>query len=479
VLGQMTAHTTPRPEARRRDSSLGIVIVIVALLTVFVSQALGQPTVVWSACVVVVGLLVWQRAGTVVTPALLPMAVLLVVAIFGYRSNEHPSTKTGSSYYIFVGQQLSESTFVLICTGAIAIGLGALITLPGPRGVSRIKVEIPAEWMSRLLVFSAVPTLLTVYSIGWGPLLDRAHYLVGGKGGLGSIASVLTLATAVIYGYLWSATRGGKRVASGLGAVALLLVFFALGSRRMALFPALFAIGYALHRRSRRSFYALIVVIAISTWLLRVPLYLRGGTSHGLIPYAHNLGSALTAPSAGSSITSITSSYPIIAATAYLSPHYPASWLLIELNPAPGHWAGWYNIAPTLGAGINNATPYSGIGELGSHGTVATVLVLGLTGMVLGYFERRIRHFAAAGRPFLGIAYLGLVGLFSIELVQYYLRTSYRPLYYIAAIDLVLLIAPGVIGIPRKRALFANTAPSNHPDQQPVQAARGHTSSGS
>lgn len=435
-----------------RDQILWAVLVTVLALGMGLGGVLGQsPTAMWLTGVTVTLILVRLRTGTLATPVTVPIVFLAVSAVAGEISNAHPGYRTGVSYNIFLSGSLSARTAGLMFFGAVALGIGSLITLPPPGSASlmgRMQIDISERWISRLALAVWVPALMILYSIGWSQLMERPNYLVGSKGGLYSIASSLSLPATVMFGFVFAASSGLRRALAAVGALVMLFEFFCLGSRRMALWTLLVAAGYALHRRNRRSLIILVVAGLFSIWLLRVPLYLRGSPVHGFQPYFSEIGPALTAQHSGNpALNNLVAGFPISGTTAYLQPKIPDSWVLIELNPLPGDLVGWYSIQHSLG--INSATPYSGMGELGNHGLVIASVVFGATGSLLGYFERRVRHLTMYGRQFVAVAYFGFVGLFSIQIVQYDLRSSYRILYYGLAIDVLLLAFPALIGLPR------------------------------
>jgi hypothetical protein len=437
----------------KESSSPAWAILILTAVIAFAGDVAGSPATMWLSGVVAVITLIRIRTGTLASPVVIPMLVFSVVGFAGYRANSNEIGRSGTSYYVYFDAATNTRTFGLMCFCAIVLGIGALFTLPGPINAPGLQLDMKLsdQWSKRLLILCWLTILLTFYEYGFATLKERTTYQVQvGGGGIISILSTLTLAAVIILGFLFASSGGSRKIASLVAAVLLLFIYFSLGSRRMAIWPMLFVAGYALSRRNRRAGVLLVVAAVVSIYLIRVPLYLRGSSTHGWLPYSHELGAAFTSQQVGNAaVDNIVTAYPIIGSTGYLAPAIPHHFLLTELDPLPGRLVGWYNIEPQLR--LNSATPYSTIGELGNHGYGVAAVILLITGAYLGFLQRRIRFFTESGRAVLAVVYLGFTGLFSIGALQYDMRSSYRSLYYLRAVDLVLLAAPGIVGLPRKR----------------------------
>jgi hypothetical protein len=188
---------------------------------------------------------------------------------------------------------------------------------------------------------------------------------------------------------------------------------------------------------------AIAVSALLSAAILPIPLYLRGGETHGLLPYLDALsGFDYSGVDWAVTLNNLLIAFPIAGFTAFGVDAIPLHNLWIGLNPLPGEWVGWYEISDSLN--LNRWTPYSMVGELANYGVVPLVVTWFIIGMALAALETRVSKYAEQGYPVFAIVVVGLAALFIIQSLQYTVRSSTRMLVYafivVAAAELVLYV---------------------------------------
>jgi hypothetical protein len=355
---------------------------------------------------------------------------------------------------------LVVSATALLVGGAVALALGRRpgrdhLSTPDPALSTGSALASPGR-RSVILAVATLPLVATVALDGTA-LLDRNEYLIGDDGSLAGATATVGMAGVVACGLLLAAERGGRRVLPALVALAYFAMFFALGSRQMALCPLLLAVGYHVAGPSRSSRIGLGAGLLTAVYLLPFPLFLRSVGANGLFPYLQALPDA-PAPLdvLTGSADNLLISFPLTGTTAFKVPQIPFSELLVELDPRPGSSTGWYDIVTSLR--INPDTPYSALGTLGNHGWTVVVVFWLITGAFLGYLHLRAQTLTALGSRGVALVLVALPLVFTLFSLQYNLRSSVRFLVYAAAIDIVwrlvlalraALRAPSSAEIPR------------------------------
>ena len=353
----------------------------------------------------------------------------------------------GGGARVRLTDEQTAATLQILVLAAACVLAGGLLTVALARRIDRpsaavLRFDVPPAAQAWLLFGAALPLVITVVSSG-SALFRRALYIETAvqDSGLAGIAGQLSIAAVIVLGYLLGTmkTLGGKTV-SLLLALSYLMVFFGIGSRRLALFPLLFALGYLVAKRSKLSAALFIVSIPVSLYLIRVALYLRGLGSHGVFPYIEALpGLETYAVGWDSILNNVLISFGIIGATAFQQAHISPEVFWISVNPISGEAAGWYVVASNLR--INIHTPFAGIGELANTGIGYLVGYCLVAGAILGIFDLQVQRFLRDGVPMLALATVGFTGLFVLYSIQYNLRPATRMLVYamVAAVAVEVL----------------------------------------
>jgi hypothetical protein len=350
-------------------------------------------------------------------------------------------------------EQTVATLQILVIAAACVLAAGLVVVLLA-RKIDRpsaavLKFSLSPQVQGWMLAGSTLPLLVTLVLTGEA-LFRRSLYIENAvqDSGLAGLAGQLSIAAVILLGYLLGSLRSpGSKLLAALIALGYLMAFFGSGSRRLAMFPLLLALGYLVARRTRLSMLLLIVSIPASLYLVRVALFLRGLPSHGVIPYLDALpGLEAYAVGWDSILNNVLISFGIIGATAFQQPWISPEVFAISVNPISGESAGWYDVAATLR--INVYTPYAGVGELANTGLPYLIGYFLVVGVILGFLDLQVQRFLRDGLPMLGLATVGLTGLFVLYSVQYNLRPATRMLIYAIVVALVVEV---VYRLMRKR----------------------------
>lgn len=351
----------------------------------------------------------------------------------------------GSSIVLDLPASAREATVALLLTAAMAFVAGAAImSLLAPQKVTMRNVRLTARAqdpriLGVLLLGSLLTLILLIGEVGAANLVSRDTYLAQTSGAtlLAGISGQLAVAAILILGFVTATSTGLQRLAALSLLMAYSTTFFALGTRRLALVPLVFALGIYGATFSRRAKLGVVAAALISLYMIRLPLFLRNQPEHGLMPYLGALPDFLDYSAGWDAVAvNILISFGTIGATAFTQNHFPLADLWMALNPLPGRFSGWYEVEPLHR--FSEFTPYATVGELGNLGWVALVVYFLFVGVAFGYLDRRVRWLLAHGHQYLGLGITGLAGLFVPFSLQYNMRTSSRFVLYALGADLAI-----------------------------------------
>ncbi|MEW1835872.1 hypothetical protein [Microbacterium sp. NPDC079995] len=396
----------------------------------------------------IVGLVLLRRdlQTPLLSPVWITVGVLSATGFFGYVLADKLEGLEGGGMTLRLTPEVRVETAILfaLSAGLIVVGAAAVVLLRRAGGHStslREGISFARGAERWILPLTLVPMVLVVGSLG-DRLVYRTVYLAGGaEMTLFGLGQQLAIAAAAVLGYVAanSASRS-IRIGTLLLLAAYIVVFLGMGSRRLALIPLCFAIGYAL-AKPRRALRAVIPTGLAAVLLLPLPLFFRDSAVHGLVPYASKLAEfSYFEVDWPETLNNVLIAFPTTGITAFGVAPIPLQNLVISLNPAPGGMAGWYDISRDMN--LNAWTPFSAVGELGNYGQPWLTLVWVGFGVVLGSLEMLVTRLLALRQPLFGIAIVGLSALFALQSIQYGLRLSSRMIVYAVLAGLVgLLIA--------------------------------------
>lgn len=381
-----------------------------------------------------------------VSPLLLVAVALLATAGFGAAFGRSVGADGGVSATLSLSDDETLRTALLLAVSATTLLIGGAVALAalGARARRDTRAQMAAllpeaggfsgDATTRLVVLgvSALPLVATV--VVQGPdLLDRSTYLIGEAGSAGGVVSMLGLAGAVGCGLVLGAERGARLLLPITLAAGYLVLFFALGSRRLALLPLLMAVGAHVARPSRATRIGLAAAVVAALVLLPIPLFVRGVGAHGLLPYLAALPDIFEQNDIlGGAADNLLLSFPLVGATAFQVAPLPLEYFFLQVNPLPGSMIGWYDVSDSLR--INLFTPYAGAGELANYGWGVVVGFWFVVGAFLATLDHRIGVLLDAGRRGVALVLTALPLVFTILMLQYNLRSGVRMLIYSAAV---------------------------------------------
>lgn len=399
--------------------------------------------------------------------ALVPMAYVAMAIGGGLAYGKVQNAPNGASIVLDLNGLGTDRTVIILLVSASCVALGGLafLALSGKLSARNLRPQLPppSAGLRKLVLLVALVVLLAlVGGEGFSSLLDRPIYIADhvDANGLLTLGSTLATPSILALGYVLAASAPRTRWAPTALFLLFIVTAFSLGSRQLALFPVVFTIGTLLTGGRKRWKYVLLAAMCgVSLVLIHLSLYLRIQNEHGLLPYLGSLGAYSTNEIPPSAVgRNLLTPFAVVAYSAF-GPNFPGRDFWVSINPAPGGWAGWYEIASSHR--LNYFTPMAGIGELRNYGWSKLILFMLVTGAVLGYFEGRLAAMALAGRNLIGMAYIGLAAIFAFVSLSYNLRSSTRYLYYGLAIDLVFRFALVLL----RRRSDRGTRPDSHESQ--------------
>lgn len=369
------------------------------------------------------------------SPVTISTLVFYLIGMFGYLLRDLLYSARGSGASISIalseGEALETLRLVMFFTSIVIVVAGLIVgsrvdSNSSMRGLSWSAAPPPAF----VIWLTVIPLVVMLFDVGVGNVLQRNYYLVGEAGTvLGGIGGPLVTATVLVVGYAYGSSRGFSRVAAVAIFIAYVGLLLSFGSRRFALAPLLFALGVFLASNNRKTRFGVLGGAIVSVILLPLPLIFRDLPAHGLLPYLAAVGGLnILETNWLGVLNNVLVSFGIIAVTAFSGERFGWSDLGMAANPFPGEAIGWYSEVQRFL--LNPFTPVAGIGEIGNVGWVAVVAFGCGLGIVLGWIELAVRRRILSGSYVYSALLIGMSFLFSLQMVQYTLRSAMRLLVY-------------------------------------------------
>lgn len=377
----------------------------------------------------------WPWAATVVT-------TLNFVGVTGYLSYRSIAAVAQVSARLPDSNSLYLDSAAIFAVGSLGFWLGGLAVQSGRhrnpvKGTSAYIKSVPTV---AVLTIGLCVALATIAAYTPSALVRRPFYLAAY--GPHILVSASSMATPVAVALL--AFTAQDRSRSGLarfGCWTILgmqvVVLFALGTRMIAMLPVILFMGRGFQRSARWRTIAVGVITGVMTlFLLQLPLSLRSNGEAGLAPFSAEFRAdpaAVLTPNVGALAGNVLFAVPL-AGTVHLraAGNLPAGYLSSTLSPLPGVMTDWSIVRQSLS--LNRSTPYSGLGELAALG-MGWLLAFGVAiSAALGWLSRACSGLPPRIRFMVILAGHGMVALFSLDLLQYNLRSGMRLIWYLAAL---------------------------------------------
>lgn len=296
-----------------------------------------------------------------------------------------------------------------------------------------LKYEIPNSFYPLIHTLLAIIVFLCAFSYG-NKIFFRENYLIEKNTTFITLMKLLSFVAILVLGLIYRK----RKILSIVYFFIIITIAIGTGSRQAVIYSIVYTL--LIYMSSKTKFIDKIVLsfnVLLSFILLSYLMTLRSLEFHGLHPYILSLFDDSEKLTASMSFNIYyTFIFGIFVSAKTLAENLPVwSNIWISLNPLPGKWVGWYEIANNLRANIY--APYSANGEVFTMGKIVTFIFFTLTGIILSYFEFRIRSFFSKGNRIFGFLIALFCVLFIVFSFEYNLRASIRYLYYAFFIILI------------------------------------------
>ena len=317
-----------------------------------------------------------------------------------------------------VSEFISAASFFFTVTISYIFGvLLAKFFIKNKYSALHFNFSIPSYFECILVV---LPAFFLVSAYGMDNLMYRGEYIpenIQAFKFLGKVTSMIIL--------LFLHNMFKSRLAISFVYLMYFLIFLSYGTRMMAVLPLCYFISYSYFSSKKAGLLRLVMAIALSLLLGALALQVRRLGFHGLLPYLNNIFEyGINFDLLMVSVNYLTSfSYSL---TAYLNSniHYNVNDFYISIHPLSGSDVGWRQHSELLR--VNKYVPYNAISELASMGGGVLSSYFLIAGFCLKYVEIK-----ASKLGLVGIAFSFCVCvLFTMECLQYNLRSATRILYY-------------------------------------------------
>jgi len=288
--------------------------------------------------------------------------------------------------------------------------------------------------------FWAAGACIALTVVGYGPatLWYSEQYLKQEDMLANIVASMLSLASALVLGSTAARGSAGQKRLAFLFEGIILVLMAAISTRRLALLPVLFCVGGLVAQPASRRWRAgLLAALILTPFVMMIPLAMREMDAIGIATLARVpalVGQLDVRWQLQTSANNLFMSLPITIESAKKSAVDPMAYVLTGINPLPGRWTDWYQNQIR----INIYMPFNAVGDLLRAGVWVALLYYAVIGGCFARIELRLR---AEGR--LGPVLLMLLGLcfaFIVFSLQYPLRSASRMIYYMFALEFVALL---------------------------------------
>jgi len=295
------------------------------------------------------------------------------------------------------------------------------------------------------IVFGALVLILSIIGNGATDVLYRTGYNTTGTNHLAQIAgNSLLPAAALAFGAASTNAYFVTRAVSILLAVASLFLTLAISTRIFCLVPVLFLAGaLATTRKTTFISTALVFAIIAAPFLIVVPLTSRSMPNQGILALPDlisDLSHLDTVTSLHETANNLFVSEAISVASIRAKVEDASEYAWLGINPVPGFMTSWERAQERL----NASTPFSAVGDLLRVGIPVGMLYYAVAGFYFGKLNRRI--LADARIPASMIGLLALSYLFIVMTLQYPLRNATRLIYYMLALDSIVVLGSQFLG---------------------------------
>lgn len=314
------------------------------------------------------------------------------------------------------------------------------------KGTLKFSYALPPSILPLIHVF--IVTIILLCALSYGELLFfREDYLIEKNTSIITLMKLLSFVTVLMLGVSY---KKQKWLSIGYFTI-IILIATGTGSRLGVIYALVYALLIFMSTKSTLASKLGLVVNGILSFVyLAFLTSVRPLEFHGIVPYFSSIfGNETDVVSNLEFNIYYTFIFGIFVTSKTLVGN-ATDWgtIAISLNPLPGKWVGWYEIAGTLRA--NKYAPYTANGEVFTMGRIFTLLFFTVIGLAFGYLEHQMRKLFLSGSKVFGFIVSILCVMFVIYSFEYNLRSSVRYIYY----ALVVLLVYNFIGKYRYKMSF-------------------------
>lgn len=294
------------------------------------------------------------------------------------------------------------------------------------KGTLKFSYDLPESIVPLIHIFMVTIILLCTFSYG-ELLFFREDYLIEKNTSIITLMKLLSFVTVLMLGVTY---KNQKWFSIGY-FVVILLIATGTGSRLAVIYAIAYALLIFMSTKSTfLSKLALVVNVMLAFIYLAFLTSVRPLEFHGILPYFSSIYGDETDVVSNLQFNIYYTFIFGIFVTSKTLVGNATDWgtIMISLNPLPGKWVGWYEIAGTLRA--NKYAPYTANGEVFTMGRIFTFLFFSIIGLLFGYLEHQMRKLFLRGSKVFGFIVSILCVMFVIYSFEYNLRSSVRYLYY-------------------------------------------------
>ncbi len=324
---------------------------------------------------------------------------------------------------------------------------GAVLAVYAYAGVDRETATFEKLHTSRLNIDGRVLLAIAILPLAAliigkrGALLSSSGYLeYDGSSTWVSVGNSFTLPALMIVFFVWWTAAGPVRQAAALAALSWSVVLFASATRQLAAVPILYVVvATLLENAPRVRFRSVALAGTLAIIAMNLALTLRNGVAgeYGLLPFGQAVASdpmRFLIPDAPLVFGNVLFAVPLTAYVSNRAP-FPVEYLTTSITPLLGSMTDWPTLLYELVVNFN--TPYNALGQLANHGILTLCIYFVMAGIILAWADVRVRRWSGLLSALGFTVMFGLSLLFTLDVLQYQLRSTTRILYYVLTAAIV------------------------------------------
>lgn len=328
-----------------------------------------------------------------------------------------------------INQTQAEIVSILFFKATICLFIGSLLSslnlfdLASQQSISKIS-STKIDSRSSKAIFMIFGVILSIFVlVNFSELLRRDSYLFIAAGSVGGAVRYLIPLIGIFSA--WMAIKSNNRWLHFINYLICVLIEFSAASRSLGILLMIIFMFWASNTVSKLNFFARVSSgIYLGGIGVSQALYLRSQKNYGLIPHLEQLAfNSFSSSAFGNVIGTFLVIIPVTLLGLQIPT--PSNYLFTSINPLPGRWTDWYEIAGNLL--LNPWTPTGSIAQLHNLGVVQetiTWIVLGYVLGLLGKFSYKLDK-----NKLVTLISMALILSASLQLLQYSVRAGLRFVY--------------------------------------------------